>query len=291
VPVTQVPPGLGTAISGQEWASFILTRLQHASVVLRSGARRLTTSSPVLHVPRFTGDGSAGWYLELEEIAEGAPPGDDIEMIMRKCATLAKISSEVVSDASRAAINQLGETMMSAVGLTVDRAIFVGAGPPRQPVGIVGQITQIIEGDVVDLDNVIDAAGLIADVGGEPNALYLAPADWTAWQKVRDGVDRPLLNPDVTQAAAPQLAGLSVYRTPALSSGTAVVAQADQIIVAVRDDPAIEMSSDALFTSDGHVVRITNRLDVAINDSRGLSKIVPTAARAAGEKAESTRKR
>ena len=117
MPVTQVPPGLGTAISGEEWARFVLTRLGHASVVLRSGARRLTTSAPVLHVPRFTGDGSAGWYLELEEIAEGAPPGDDIEMVMRKCATLAKISSEVVSDADRAAINQVGEEMMRAVGL------------------------------------------------------------------------------------------------------------------------------------------------------------------------------
>ena len=110
--------------------------------MLRSGARRLTTSAPVLHFPRFTGDGSAGWYEELSEIAEGAPPGDDIEMIMRKCATLAKISSEVVGDASRAAINQLGETMMNAVGLEVDKAIFVGAGPPASPSGSSGRSTR-----------------------------------------------------------------------------------------------------------------------------------------------------
>ena len=156
-------------------------------------------------------------------------------MIMRKCASLAKISDEVYTDASRESINQIGEQMMAAVGLTVDRAIFIGAGPPRQPVGILGQIDQEIAGDVVDLDNVIDAAGLIGDVGGEANALYLAPADWTAWQKVRDGSDRPLLQPDASQAAAPRLAGMAVYRTPALTAGTAVAAQADQIIVAVRE--------------------------------------------------------
>lgn len=45
---------------------------------------------------------------------------------------------------------------MPDVGLTVDRAIFVGAGPPRQPVGILGQIDQVIDGEVVDLDNVIN---------------------------------------------------------------------------------------------------------------------------------------
>ena len=284
MPVTQVPPGLGTAISGEEWARFVLTRLGHASVVLRSGARRLTTSAPVLHVPRFTGDGSAGWYLELEEIAEGAPPGDDIEMIMRKCGTLAKISSEVVSDADRAAINQVGEEMMRAVGLTVDRAIFNGAGPPRQPRGIIAQIDQEIVGDVTDLDNVIDAAGVIGDVGGEANALYLSPSDWTAWQKVRDAQDRPLLAPDATEAAAPRLVGLSVYRTPALTAGTAVVAQSDQIIVAVRDDPSVEMSDQALFTSDGHVARITTRLDCALNDKRGLAVIKPAARQAASKK-------
>lgn len=286
MPIQQVPPGLGTAISGEEWASFVLERLGHASVVLRSGARRLTTSAPVLHVPRFTGDGSAGWYLELEELAEGAPPGDDIELIMRKCATLAKLSNEVVADASRSSINQLGETMMSAVGLETDKALLVGQGPPRQPVGILGQIDQVVEGDVVDLDNVIDAAGLVGDVGGEANALYLSPGDWTAWQKVRDGVDRPLLEPSATEAAPPRLAGLSVFRTPALGRGTAVVAQADQIVVAVRDDPSVQLSDQALFTSDGHVVRITTRLDVAINDKRGLAKIVPSSAQAA-----TTRKR
>ena len=37
---------------------------------------------------------------------------------------------------------------------------------------------------MVDLDNVIDAAGLIGDVGGEANSLFLAPSDWTSWQKV-----------------------------------------------------------------------------------------------------------
>ena len=212
---------------------------------------------------------------------------------MCKCVTLAKISSEVVSDASRAAINQLGETMMNAVGLEVDKAIFVGAGSPRQRVGILGQIDQEIDGDVVDLDNVIDAAGLIGDVGGEANSLFLAPSDWTSWQKVRDAQDRPILQPDVTQAAAPQLAGLSVYRTPALTAGTAVVAQSDQIIVAVRDDPSVEMSDQALFTQDGHVARITTRLDCAINDKRGLAKIVPAGgARATGEeKAAPARRR
>ena len=294
MPVTQVPPGLGTAITGEEWARFVLTRLGHASVVLRSGARRLTTSAPVLHVPRFTGDGSAGWYLELEEIAEGAPPGDDIEMIMRKCATLAKISSEVVSDADRAAINQVGEEMMRAVGLTVDRAIFNGAGPPRQP----------------RRDPRADRPGdrrgrrrpRQRDRRRRPDrrrrrrsqrALPRARRTGRRGRRSATATDRPLLQPDATEAAAPQARRPERLPHPGADRGTAVVAQSDQIIVAVRDDPSVEMSDQALFTSDGHVARITTRLDCAINDKRGLAKI-DLGARGApppSEKAEAARKR
>ena len=53
------------------------------------------------------------------------------------------------------------------------------------------------------------------------------------------------------------------------------------------------MSDQALFTSDGHVARITTRLDCAINDKRGLAKIVPGAgaAAASGEAKPAARKR
>ena len=71
-----------------------------------------------------------------------------------------------------------------------------------------------------------------------------------------------------------------------------MVAQSDQIIVAVRDDPSVEMS-DRAYSQDGHVARITTRLDCAINDKRGLAKIVPAGgARATGEeKAAPARRR
>jgi HK97 family phage major capsid protein len=285
VPITQQPPGgLGDAISPEQWASFILERLGHASVVLRSGARRIPTSASVLHVPRFVDDGAAGWYAELEEIADGEPKGDDLEMIMRKCATLARLSNEVIGDASRSSINAIGDELMKAVGLAVDRAVFVGTGPPRQPTGILGQIQQEETGPVADYDTVVKAAGQIGDHGGLADSLYVAPADWTALQLLKDTTDRPLLQPDATARAPRSFAGLGVFSTPALTAGTAIVGEAAQIVVAIRRDPSVELSDQALFTSDGTVARVVTRMDCGINDHRGLCKITSTAATATARK-------
>jgi HK97 family phage major capsid protein len=282
VPITTVED-IGNAITPEQWSAFILERLGHASVVLRSGARRIPTSASVLHVPRFTKDASAGWYQELEEISEGEPGGDDLEMVMRKCATLAKLSNEVVSDASRSSINAIGDELMKAVGLATDRAILVGAGPPRQPVGILGQIEQNVDGVVDSYDDVVAAVGQVTQHGGEPDSLYCSPADWTKLLLLKDEVGRPLIAPDVAERAQPRFASLNVYSTPALTAGTAIVGESGQIIVAIRRDPSVELSGEAAFTADGTLIRCVTRMDCGINDHRGLCTISTGAARAAAE--------
>jgi hypothetical protein len=56
-------------------------------------------------------------------------------------------------------------------------------------------------------------------------------------------------------------------------SGTALVAQADQIVVAVREDAAVQVSEHALFGSDGTAARVIARVDVGVNDTDGLAMV------------------
>lgn len=282
--------GIGAAITPEEWSRYVLERLGHSSVVLRSGARRIPTTASVLHVPKFTRDGTADWYEELEPIREGSPGGDELQLIMKKVATSTVLSNEVVADASRGSIDSIGLELMKAVGLSIDRAIFVGAGPPKQPAGIVPQITQEIAGDVNDYDVIVDSIGQVTQWGGEPDSLYVNPLDWTEWLKVKDTTERPIVQPDVARQAAYQLVGLAVYSTPALSRGTAVIAEASQIVFANRKDASVEMSSDAMFLSDGTAARVIARCDVGLNDERGLCKVVPSSSQATEAK-PATRKR
>lgn len=105
-----------------------------------------------------------------------------------------------------------------------------------------------------------------------PDVAYVAPFDYTELQLATDGEDRPLLQA-ATEGPAPVVAGLRIYPTPALGAGEALVAQADQIVVAVREDASIAFSTDAAFAADGTLARVIARLDAGINDPDGVCYI------------------
>ena len=57
------------------------------------------------------------------------------------------------------------------------------------------------------------------------------------------------------------------------------MAQADQIVVAVRTDPTLAVSSDANFNTDASLVRCICRTDVGVGDINGLCVIEATTTR------------
>ena len=92
VPITEFPAGgLGSAIAPEDGRPTSLEHLSAASVVLASGATRITTAKKVVHVPKVTSDGSASWYSELEEIDEDGPAGDELVLIPKKVAELVRL--------------------------------------------------------------------------------------------------------------------------------------------------------------------------------------------------------
>jgi HK97 family phage major capsid protein len=66
-----------------------------------------------------------------------------------------------------------------------------------------------------------------------------------------------------------------VFPTPALGPGTAVVAQADQLVVAVRSDATVSFSTDAQFEKDATSVRVVARIDGDVADAHGVATIHP----------------
>jgi len=105
-------------------------------VLLASGATEIRTSAKQVHVPQITGTAATNWYDELEEIAEGCPPGGDLVLTPKKVATLCKISNEAVNDSNPQVLDVAGEAMTRSVALEADRAMFAGSGG-KQPVGII----------------------------------------------------------------------------------------------------------------------------------------------------------
>lgn len=69
------------------------------------------------------------------------------------------------------------------------------------------------------------------------------------------------------------MAGYRVYPTPALGAGTALLAEAAQIVVAVRNDADVVFSEDSLFDYDAVQARVTARVDAGVADPNGLCTI------------------
>jgi HK97 family phage major capsid protein len=285
MPITQVPPGgFGAAISPQEWAKYVLTHLYFQSVVLQSGATRIDTIYRQVHVPRVKTDGSAGWFSELETINVGDPTGDELLLTPKKVAAITTLSQEVVADSQPSVIDAVGTAMTRAVALAADAGILTGAGG-KAPTGVYGQAGAHVVSPSITIDALIEASGKVASVGGQARCAYMNPADHTTLMKSKDKNERPLLGPDYTGGPTSTVYGLQLFQTPAITAGTALVADPAQIVVAVREDAEVAVSSDVAFTSDASVARVIARLDCGVNDPRGLVSIAATALAAASSKA------
>lgn len=265
----------------------MLTHLSSQSVVLASGATRIDTALRAVHVPRVLSDGTAAWYAELEEITEAGPTGDELVLTPKKVATLVRLSSEVIDDSSPSVLDVVGTRMMAAVALTADRAILTGADP-KGPQGVFAEAGQHVAGPIT-IDSLIDGAGLVSDVGGTARVAFVHPTNHTALMKEKDLNERPLLTPDYSGGPSSTVYGLAIYVTKGIAVDTALVCDPTQIVVAVRSDPQVAVSTDAIFTSDGSICRVIARLDCGTNDPAGLVSIAATAAREA-EAPRGTRK-
>ena len=162
-------------------------------------------------------------------------------MVPKKVAELVQLCNEVISDSDASVLDAVGTAMTRAVALTADRAILNGAGG-KEPLGVYGQAGQHVAGPI-DIDTMVAAAGLIGGVGGTATAAYINPTDHTALMLLKDGNGRPLLTPDFSGGPSSTVYGLTLWQTKGIAAGTALVADPAQIVVAVRNDPTVAVSS------------------------------------------------
>jgi HK97 family phage major capsid protein len=169
-------------------------------------------------------------------------------------------------------LDGVGSKMTRSVALAADRAMFDGTGG-KQPTGLL-KITPALPAvaHAPDYVGLVTGAGLVRAAGGTPNVAYVNPVDMTALQLATDANDRPLIGTTETGMGA-TIAGLTIWPTPGVPAGTGIVAQADQIVVAVREDASVAVSDQFAFNADGTVVRVIARVDVGVNDPDGLAVV------------------
>jgi hypothetical protein len=70
------------------------------------------------------------------------------------------------------------------------------------------------------------------------------------------------------------IAGANLHVVP-LAAGFAIIAEAAQILVGLRQDASVEFSRHSQFGSDATSARVLVRVDFGVNDLEGFSVITP----------------
>lgn len=268
--------GLNAAHGQTSWSAFVLAHLSAQSVLLRSGARRINVVGAQAHVPRVLTDGTATFVAELAQIPSSAPTGDDLVLVPKKIANCVTLSNESIGDSPIDELDGVGSALVQAVAAALDsRAFSVNAATAVAFAGLLSNTLPTQTGGVGSLDTFIRAIGTIEAAGGRGTAIYINPTDLTNLRLIKQatGSNMPVLQPDLQAAGAERVGGAILWPTPPMPAGTALVAQADQIVVGVRQDAEVTFSPHSAFTSDAVVARVVARADVGINDPVGLVKV------------------
>ncbi len=250
----------------EDWSSVLIQALTQQSVLLNSGVTRVLCSGRVIHIPRLIALPKAAWTAELAEIPSDSGTQDELVLSPLKLADVITISNEAIMDSSVDMLNTVGDALTKGVAISLDETAFsTAAATPTSPAGLLNGALPSVTGGVT-IDNIISAAGLIGAAGGVADSVYLNAQDLTALRLAKDAQGRPLLQPDLQAAGAETVAGARLYPTPGMAAGTALVAMAKYIVVAVRQDASVAFSSDAIFSSDGVLSRVVMRASFAVSD-------------------------
>ncbi len=262
--------GLNATHGAEAWAQFVLNSLSNASVLLASGARRIDITGRKAHIPRVLSDGNVAWTAELAEIPSSAPTGDELVLEPKALKNVVTLSNEAIADAPVDELDTVGEALTRAVATALDvKAFSADATTATAPAGLRSYALPSQAGGVT-LDNIIRAVGAIAGAGGVADSVYINPSDLTSLRLAKDADGRPLLQPDLQQPGAEIVAGARIWPTPALPVGTALVAEAAEIVLGVRRDATVDFSAHSRFSADAVQARVVARVDFGINDVNGL---------------------
>ncbi len=257
-----------TATWGREsWSAVLLEPLYQQSALLSAPVTRVVTDGRVVHIPRVLVDPVADWTAELAELPTDAGSGDTLQLVPKKVGDVIVVSNESIEDSSVGQLNAVGRMLVRGVSKKLDATFFdAAASTALRPAGIRNGTLPGGTG-AVDVEGLIGAVGAVAAAGGTADTIFVSAADLTALRQSVVAGGYAISDP--TAPGVERIAGAQLVTAP-LPAGTAIVAQADVLVVAVARDIAVEFSSDAGFGVDGTACRITARFDWAVGDPAGV---------------------
>lgn len=262
-----VPEG----VKPDQYHELIVAGLQTESIAAASGVAVVNTTAANLHIPRITGDTTAVWANEGEDLEVGNPVLDEIASKPRKVGGVVKVSRELAQDSSPAATKLVGDSLTRAVAVALDKAYFTNAGVmTKAPLGLPGVAgITTVAGTATDLDSFTEAQVRTLGARGQVRAWYMNADTYLRFAGVRKstGSNEGLLE------VAFQINGVPVFITEDLADNVVYGVDTASALLVVRDRAKVETSTEAYFSTDEVAVKVTMRVDFAFPSAKGIVRI------------------
>jgi HK97 family phage major capsid protein len=255
------------ALIQQTVSQLLVKPLEAASVVLSAGPTILDTNGP-LTVPRLVSGVSAGFIAESAPITEGNATFDTISLLpstLQGVKTIVRLSAESIRSSTQGLSQVIQSRLVTDVATALDQQFVSGTGT-NKPKGILSQtgISTSATLDLTEPNTLLAAMATAASNNVVPTHWFINPTDWFALVELKDTTHRYLIEPDAQAAAAARLFGLPVVVTPRIASGTVLLVDIQQVLIARDISPSVEILTETYAATDEIGVKVTARFDIGL---------------------------
>ena len=239
--------------------------------------------APRLNIPYISQAPEANIVAEGAEIAASEATVNQISFGTHKLALIADLTNESLAYADAA--NAVNNSAMSALTAKADWLLMNAPvdSTGTLPTGLANMAAASDSTDGVSevkpssmakaLTGVLECLAKVTDAGGDPTAIVMRYSTWAKLLGVEDSSGRPMIQPDVTSAAAPVLFNVPVIFNRAVPQGTVMVMSAKDVITSVSQIEAA-MSDQPKFTSMRTLLRLSMRLGYGTVYPQRIGRVV-----------------
>ncbi|GAA3728802.1 HK97 family phage major capsid protein [Spinactinospora alkalitolerans] len=234
--------------------------------------------APEFRIPVLTDDVDGAWTAEGADIPLSNMATEEVVVIPRKVAALARVTNELVMDSEVDSLNAVGASMVRDLARKVDAALFTevtGAPAGLAQAHTSGTLSVITGTELINTDLFEQAVSVAATEGATTTAFVTSPATALrlAELKAGDGSNVPLLGADATMAARKQVAGVPLHVNRYVPQDVIYAIPQELLYIVLRQGTTVALSRDVYFGSDSVGVRAIMRVGFGIPHPKAVVRI------------------